>query len=97
MFEGFFVSILSDILHFAQSDIFDKPKVLLKPVVLVVFYSPAICVFKYHCVAISLATQISLAVWRIKLQSILKETLQFGVVFLHKKPNSVYDNFNKKL
>ena len=53
----------SDILNDVQSDIFDKSKVLLKPMVLVVFYSPVNCrrqyhlPCKYHCGAIPLAAQ----------------------------------------
>jgi len=59
---------------FVQSDIFDKSKVLLKPTVLVVFYSPINCRRQYHCEVISLEKQIPLAVWRIKLPSVLKNT-----------------------
>ena len=66
--EGFLIFDFfdSDILYYAQSDIFDKSKVLLKPLVLVVFYSPINCRRQYHCVAISLAKQIPLAKRRIR-------------------------------
>lgn len=57
----------SNIMHFVQSDIFDKSNVLLKPAVLVVFYSPVTAERQYHCEAISLAKQIPLPVRRIKL------------------------------
>ena len=50
-----YYTMFINILYFVQSDIFDKSKVILKPVVLVVFYSPTNCRRQYHCEAISLA------------------------------------------